>query len=236
MEFIIWENTESLLKTSPYIEHAFYVCEYQLTAYNDALFQHHNILFEADNWRAVDKRKAEFLAGRLAASRALHGYGLAEQGKRLARGEKREPLWPSGIHGAITHTKHLAAALVTPSSSVQGVGIDIESCIVEETMLNIKRQITSDEEWEIVNSQANRCAAFTYVFSAKESFFKAAFPQVRKYFGFDALRLKSFEDNHLEFVVAEHLHANLPIGKNITIQCAPIRDALFTGLILTQGV
>jgi 4'-phosphopantetheinyl transferase EntD len=59
---------------------------------------------------AVDSRLREFATGRSCARQALAGLGLAPA--PILRGAKREPLWPAGIVGSITHCRGYRAAAV----------------------------------------------------------------------------------------------------------------------------
>lgn len=68
--------------------------------------------------RAVDKRRREFATGRDCARRALSQLGWDEV--PILAGPKREPLWPAGIVGSITHCPGYCAAIVARSTSLLG--------------------------------------------------------------------------------------------------------------------
>src|SRR5579863_9994094 len=74
--------------------------------------------------KAVDKRRNEFRTGRAVAREALAQIGCLPAAI-LARAQ-RDPIWPAGFLGSISHSQHLAFAVATPSSLVEGVGIDVE--------------------------------------------------------------------------------------------------------------
>src|SRR5208282_5779110 len=57
--------------------------------------------------RSVPKRAQEFAAGRVCARRALAELGVVDFPLRV--GEDREPLWPEGTVGSITHTTGFCA-------------------------------------------------------------------------------------------------------------------------------
>src|SRR5450830_253804 len=76
---------------------------------------------------AVPARIAEFAAGRHCAHQALQAFGVAAD-VPLLRGPRREPLWPAGLVGSITHTAGYCAAVVAPASACAGLGIDAEHC------------------------------------------------------------------------------------------------------------
>jgi hypothetical protein len=67
---------------------------------------------------AVPRRRAEFAAGRACARAALRRLGI--NGWPLLVGSKREPLWPAGVVGSITHTDGLVAAAVSRRPHLPG--------------------------------------------------------------------------------------------------------------------
>ena len=122
---------------------------------------------------AVPKRRAEFAQGRTCARRALRRLGI--DGWALLPGPKREPRWPPGIVGAITHTNGYVAAAVARRPAGRSLGIDAEQRVplpdgVADLVCTGRerrwcaRQVGDGVPWEAV------------VFSAKESIFKAWFP------------------------------------------------------------
>jgi enterobactin synthetase component D len=62
---------------------------------------------------AVERRRAEFSAGRRCARRALAEVGCPSQ--PILMGRRREPIWPRRFAGSITHDGRYAAALAYPS-------------------------------------------------------------------------------------------------------------------------
>src|SRR5579862_8851200 len=132
--------------------------------------------------RAVPKRLAEFAAGRACARAAL--AHLQVEGFAVRMGAEREPLWPEGIVGSITHSGTFCGAVLARSSSVLGLGVDVE----ERTAVreHLWRAIATAEELEWLRQlpadRARTMAAL--IFSAKESFFKCQFPLTRQWLGF----------------------------------------------------
>lgn len=74
---------------------------------------------------AAPARRREFLAGRGCAHAALRAIGR-EQGLPVGRGAMREPLWPAGVVGSISHAGGLAGAVVARTADAWGLGLDIE--------------------------------------------------------------------------------------------------------------
>lgn len=170
---------------------------------------------------AVRKRQAEYFYGRLCARAALANCN-APPGP-LPIGPMREPLWPPGYLGSITHSQNAAAAIALPRDGYRGVGIDIEAIATADADAQdaLKAIVVSDKEFAILSAIGGTDIGLllTAVFSAKESFFKAAFVTVQRYFGFDALELEHLDihTRTMSFIVREALDAALPLGHRLRI-------------------
>jgi len=169
--------------------------------------------------RSVQHRQAEFFHGRLAARLALQDLDIGNFD--VLQGEHREPIWPSNAVGSITHNRTLAAAMALTSNQVAGVGIDIES-IGDRGMCDALASVVFDKAELALLRQVSAPLPLllTTAFSAKESFYKAVFNQVRSVFDFDALRLVGvdLERNLLSFVQQYRLGSSLREGTYHTIQ------------------
>jgi 4'-phosphopantetheinyl transferase EntD len=126
--------------------------------------------------RAVLKRVREFAAGRLCARRALAEFGIIDFPIRAAG--DRQPIWPDAFVGGITHTAGFCAAVVAPRARFAALGIDTE--IVGHVRTQIQPSICTPGEVAWIGSlpQAERAAAATLIFSAKEAFYKCQYPLV----------------------------------------------------------
>ncbi len=128
--------------------------------------------------RAVPKRVREFAAGRVCARRALNQFGVADFA--LIVGGDREPLWPAGYVGSITHTEGLCAAVVAERARFLGLGIDVER------QGGVGRQLwpsicnPSEAAWLEGSREERAIDLATVIFAAKEAFYKAQFPLVRE--------------------------------------------------------
>lgn len=141
---------------------------------------------------AVQKRKAEFIAGRYCARTALAQLDdhsdTANEDVAIGIGASREPLWPQGFVGSITHTQGYASAVVAHQHKVRALGVDSEAWIEPGRAGNISQQILTPREshaghMHLLGSQQHY---LTLVFSAKESLFKCLFPVVHRFFDFHA--------------------------------------------------
>ena len=120
---------------------------------------------------AAEKRRRDFRAGRACAHLALAALGIHDVA--IPSGPRREPLWPAGVVGSITHCPGYVAAAVTFGEHLLALGIDaeewgaagsdIESFICTAAELDRYRD-SEHPRWR------------TLVFSAKESLFKALYP------------------------------------------------------------
>jgi enterobactin synthetase component D len=126
--------------------------------------------------QAIPSRQREFAGGRMAARMALEKLGFQDQ--PLPVGPGRAPVWPSGIVGSITHAAGLCLAAVTPDTAVKAMGLDLEP----------DDPLPTDAEAEVVLPVEQHLPG-RLVFSAKEAVFKALYPAVGHYFGFDAVQV-----------------------------------------------
>lgn len=142
--------------------------------------------------KAVNKRLAEFVAGRHLAKTLLQKAGKPVH---VGRNEKtRAPIWPAGITGSITHSKGIAACAIQPNSLTAGIGIDVEHWTPAKTAASISKEVwLPEEQAEIMHVGWANAQALTIIFSAKEAIYKALYPQVLAYFGFMAVTLRQLK-------------------------------------------
>ncbi len=132
--------------------------------------------------RAVPRRRAEFAAGRRCARLALARIGIAPA--PLLRGQDREPLWPAGAVGSITHCDGYVAAAVAAADVIRSVGIDAE--VHAPIPDGVLQRIARPEELEWIGTRDGDGVCWDRVlFSAKESVYKAWYPLARRWLGFE---------------------------------------------------
>ncbi|MBO0877952.1 MAG: 4'-phosphopantetheinyl transferase, partial [Pseudonocardia sp.] len=73
---------------------------------------------------AVPRRRDEYACVRHCARQGLAALGIAPAA--ILSGSRREPLWPPGAVGSMTHCAGYRAAAVARASDVAAVGIDAE--------------------------------------------------------------------------------------------------------------
>ena len=211
-EFIIEERILTEFGEEP---HA-YFCRFSIDRFRDDLFRQSGIHYPQNLTRAVAKRRAEFFAGRYCARSSLLAAGFASAD--IGIGDNRQPLWPNNVVGAISHSGSAAVAISARQSRFAGLGVDVEREVECATYEKIKSQVLFGGEQSLVHQAGSRAHIyFSLVFSAKESFFKAAWPQVRRFFGFSALALLDIDsrENTLLFELAETLSPELQKGRRV---------------------
>ncbi len=177
--------------------------------FNAATFQPEDLVWLPHHHRlshAVNKRKAEHLAGRIAANQALKFHGIKDYIPGI--GLHREPCWPPGFTGSITHSGNVALATVVTDNPLQrtGIGIDYADIIAPHVAEEIYGGIIDCAEKELISaSPFSFNYALTLVFSAKESLFKALFRHVGRYFDFSAASLNEIDDQHLSLTLNHSL-------------------------------
>jgi enterobactin synthetase component D / holo-[acyl-carrier protein] synthase len=130
---------------------------------------------------AVAARRAEFATARACARLALQRIGVPPG--PILRGPKREPLWPPGVVGSITHCTGYRAAAVARADQVLTVGIDAEPDAPIEARIATRVMDAGERAW-IAGAPAG-IHWDRLIFSAKESVYKAWFPLTRRWLGFE---------------------------------------------------
>jgi enterobactin synthetase component D len=214
----------------------YYLALFRAGLFAPDLFDRHAIDFPLHIRNSVLKRQAEFIAGRLCARSILDVYGLGQH--VVAVGKHREPMWPDGFIGSITHSGQYAAAIACPGEAIVGVGIDIETIIESDGRQAMMDLVVCEEELAYLHGSGSALGIdclLTLVFSAKESFFKAAYPQVKGYFDFDAVKVFHIDEaaRIIHFRCAQDLSEHLLAGQEHQAHFNFIGDtSVFTAVLL----
>jgi 4'-phosphopantetheinyl transferase EntD len=150
---------------------------------------------------AAPARLAEFRHGRICARAALARLGRGAVA--IPVGQDREPCWPVGVVGSISHAGEAAAAAVSLASRHAALGLDLEPATGIEADLwpRICRP------GEIAALPTTRTAHHAQlVFSAKESAYKALWPVLRQFLDFHDLEIR-FAGDQESFAVVSHAAA-----------------------------
>lgn len=146
---------------------------------------------------AVPARRQEFTAVRVCARRALARVGCAAS--PLLNGVHREPLWPAGVRGSLTHCPGYRAAAVARATDIAALGIDAE--VHQPLPDEIRDDVMLPEEQFAINDLRSRIPGIAWdrlSFSAKESVFKAWFPTARRWAEFNECQI-SFDAEERSF-------------------------------------
>lgn len=137
--------------------------------------------------KAVEKRRREFRAGRHCAHTLFQQQGI--HCNALLKGKQREPVWPSGWVGSISHTQGLCVAAIASDEHYLGIGLDVEAATpLSQDVLNLvcdpyeQAQICQLTQ-KIGNDYAS-ASLDKLIFSAKECIHKVYFPMNYHTLGF----------------------------------------------------
>tara|TARA_Y100000588_G_C14194376_1_gene899493 strand:+ start:468 stop:1154 length:687 start_codon:yes stop_codon:yes gene_type:complete len=177
--------------------------------------------------KAVHKRQAEYLAGRVCAAQALTALNCDNPIVHTA--DDRVPIWPVDTFGSITHTKDIAAAIAGVKHGATGVGIDVEKLMKDSQETKLQTYILREDEKTQFNELGEQVThPLSVIFSAKESIYKALYPFVKKYFGFDKARLIAFDETRLTFEIMHNLSEQVQMGFKVNVHYQLIDDLVFT--------
>ncbi|MGC4746996.1 4'-phosphopantetheinyl transferase family protein [Micromonospora sp. DT201] len=133
---------------------------------------------------AVEGRRREFITARRCAREALQQFGYPPA--PIRPGSHREPLWPPGVVGSITHCAGYRAAAVGLAKDVAALGIDAEPHgPLPDGVLD---SVTAIGDAGLLTELARRDPTTHWdrlLFSAKESIYKAWYPLTHRWLGFE---------------------------------------------------
>jgi 4'-phosphopantetheinyl transferase EntD len=187
------------------------------------------------NPRVNEKRKAEFRLGRSAAHLALKQLGISSPPPVL-QGPRREPLWPEGVVGSITHCESFACASVARRPAASAIGIDLENAAAVPPG-NLLDWLCHESELDWVSCQGRPTDRLAMIFSAKEAVFKAFYPLCGRFFDFKDVKLawmplqKKFQG---ELLI--DLSVELESGYRFEVGAARAGDFILTHLVLGPAI
>ncbi|MEV4135144.1 4'-phosphopantetheinyl transferase superfamily protein [Dactylosporangium sp. NPDC049742] len=132
---------------------------------------------------AVAKRRAEFMTGRRCAREALGRLGFGPVA--IPAGPRREPVWPAGVVGTITHCAGYRAAAVARAGHLTTVGIDAEPhAPLPDGVLDSITLVEERRHLRQLDGQRPGVHWDRLLFSIKESVFKAWYPLTGRWLDF----------------------------------------------------
>ena len=155
-------------------------------------------------------RKDEFLLGRVCASKA---YELCTGRKLLSLpvNPDRSPEWPSDVVGTISHNQYWVGAAVAKSTDMIGIGMDFE--VLGRTKIELAKQIRTPQDLK-KHPKLSDEELLTIIFSCKESLYKALYPNVKKFFGFEDAALRELDLSNGLFTIDLLTQLSLKFGIN----------------------
>ncbi|MGY6037324.1 4'-phosphopantetheinyl transferase family protein [Aeromonas sp. AE23HZ002T15] len=210
---------------------------FDLAAFGPQCFAEQGMALPDELQNAVAKRQGEFLAGRLAGRLALRPYGLGDE--TVAIGQNREPRWPAGMEGSISHSQlagqGMALCAVRPGRA--GLGLDLEAWLDADQAAQLWPGIVDKGEWErlavgAAAADLSLAEGLTLVFSAKESLFKALHPRVGRYFDFLDASWSAMGPRTLALSLNTRLAPDLPAGWYCILHWQRLPGGLLTLLAL----
>ena len=202
---------------------------YAAAHFHHGLFAAHGVAFPDKLSKAVNKRQADYLAGRALVNRAFAALELPPQ--TVNSGPDRAPIWPEGVTGSISHTSTSCACILSRNTDLR-IGIDIETDLSARGDKAVRKIALRDDERRLIDAQANTLHLPALIFSAKETLFKALYPIVQDFFGFDCAQIKTLPgDQHIRLHLAQPLHPMLPAGAAFDIRYQRLGDQFLTWLI-----
>lgn len=163
------------------------------------------------NHQFAAKRFVDFSTGRYCAKMALEQLDIKDV--IIPIGKDREPIWPEGIVGSISHCDSFAGAIVAKSAQFISLGMDIEEI----------GRVTPDL-WDLVFTQKEKDFLIslsyeeiqeksTAIFSIKEAFYKFQHPLTKTFLDFLDVEVNTPNLNSV-IVISELIPSNSVIRKN----------------------
>lgn len=187
---------------------------------------------EAAITRAVPKRQREYRTVRHCARTALSSIGVPPVA--ILSGPKREPLWPEGIVGAMTHCAGYRGAAVAWHTQVRSVGIDAEPH--EPLPDGVQGAVATEGESEQLAELADSHPDVRWdrlLFCAKEATYKAWFPLTGAWLGFEDADIRLHPEDQ---TFTATLLVPGPVVDGVRVGAFDGRWAVDNGLVLTAIV
>ncbi|MFF4489544.1 4'-phosphopantetheinyl transferase [Streptomyces sp. NPDC001544] len=181
-------------------------------------------------------RRREFATVRQCARVALAGLGLPAA--PIVPGADREPQWPDGVVGSLTHCDGYRAAALARDTDVASVGIDAEPHdSLPDRVLPMIAGPDESRHLSRLRSEIPEVHWDRLMFSAKESVYKAWFPLARTWLDFKEATV-AFDPATRTFEAELHRSGAFVDGRPVTRLTGRwlVRNSLvFTSTILTRS-
>jgi enterobactin synthetase component D len=172
--------------------------KYNIDSYDRKLFSYFDIN-ESEISNFSKKREAEYLASRFCIKKALENLNIHNY--IVKKNKDRSLNWLDKVNGSITHTHNSTSVLVTKLTHIN-LGIDEEYIMSKKTYNEIKSIVFNSNEQNIIQEQEKTA---TILFSAKETFYKAIYRDVKIFIDFNEVEIISINDNKLKLKLLTNL-------------------------------
>ncbi|ORM54814.1 4-phosphopantetheinyl transferase [Pantoea conspicua] len=183
--------------------------------------------------RAVNKRRAEYLASRQLARTVMARLGIDDF--ILTNGPDRSPCWPDGVQASLSHSAGMVALAVTRQPIC--IGVDVEQLMSEATANETAELLmTSQEQQRLRALPIGFNAAATLLFSLKESLYKALWPQLHQPMDFQQAVLETVDLSRQRATLrlTEHFSDRFTLGTTLQAEFVWREDSVIT-LLTHQG-
>lgn len=175
--------------------------------------------------QSVEKRQIEFSTGRYCAQQAL--AVLINSQPAVLQGKGREPLWPHGMVGSISHSNKLAGAVVALQQDVTAIGLDIET--VGGVKPKLWDLVFHDAEQDLIRNKEERAATWaTLLFSLKEAFYKLQYPLTGQFVDFKDILIAEKEGELGLSCANAKLNLNPVLLSDIEVRWTQTGDQIIT--------
>lgn len=163
------------------------------------------------NHQFSPKRLSDFSTGRYCAKMALEQLDIKDV--IIPIGKDREPIWPEGIVGSISHCDSFAGAIVAKSDQYISLGLDIEE--IGRVTPDLWDLVFTQKEKDFLLSLSDKeiQEKSTAIFSIKEAFYKFQHPLTKTFLDFLDVEVNT-PDLSSVIVISELIPSNSVIRKN----------------------
>lgn len=146
-----------------------------------------------------NRRSKEYAHVRSLANELIGGENFYQ----FEKNENGNVIWPQDYKGSFSHSKTIAAVILSNSSHVLSLGIDIENIINEDRKDVIETKVLTAKDKEFFDNHESIDFLFLYtlVFSSKETLYKLIYPHCETYFGFEHAYVKTIKKGQLILVL-----------------------------------
>jgi len=117
------------------------------------------------------QRRDDFIRGRIAARNALRDLGV--EALSIPIGTWRQPAWPPGVIGSISHSAGAGIAVAARATKMCGIGVDVEARDRRLSLGATRRLLCQAERWALEGGAALPWPLV--LLCAKEAAYKAVF-------------------------------------------------------------